>query len=400
MEIHTFVNPKMTSSNLNKIIRTNLNLNSKILSKNTNEIVNTCIGKLYKQIPMTFKNGLQRNKLATEVKSENYGPVERYKMLERKRQQTTGIKPLKGNSNVYETQMLCNLMNMSRKPAPLTPRKLLKTTSYKIFNTKRYCSSVSSSSGSILYRKEDKQRSMRNYCTPAKSNVDKVLPKRSVITQHNPAALIMPTRNQHMSSKLDSMQRAMKVSGQIQKDLMAIDKLLKNRLKVAGKGMETKTTNGPAVNAKDCSQFKEQQQKKQIPNKPQIHKQIKDIANTLERKKTIIPLTETVKPLKRQKLYHRTTISESRNVPGFPDSNEENKQKTPLKTHFIRYPAKEDKLSEQLVNSNVLKKPALDRTNIEESRKPLKAKGNIVPSATYWLLKPNHFPPMEGKTKT
>ncbi|KAI8127999.1 hypothetical protein CVS40_2393 [Lucilia cuprina] len=316
---------------------------------------------------MTFKNGLQRNKLATEVKSENYGPVERYKMLERKRQQATGIKPLKGNSNVYETQMLCNLMNMSKKPAPLTPRKLLKTTSYKIFNTKRYCSSVSSSSGSILYRKEDKQRSMRNYCTPAKSNVDKVLPKRSVITQHNPAALIMPTRNQHMSSKLDSMQRAMK----------------------------TKTMNGPAVNAKDCSQFKEQQQKKQIPNKPQIHKQIKDIANTLERKKTIIPLTETIKPLKRQKLYHRTTISESRNVPGFSDSNEENKQKTPLKTHFIRYPAKEDKLSEQLVNSNVLKKPALDRTNIEESRKPLKAKGNIVPSATYWLLKPNHFPTME-----
>ncbi|XP_037809459.1 uncharacterized protein LOC119602165 [Lucilia sericata] len=390
MEINTFVNPKMTSSNLNKIIRTNLNLNSKILSKNTNEIVNTCIGKLYKQIPMTFKNGLQQSKLANEIKSENYGPVERYKMQERKRQQTTGIKPLKGKSNVYDTQMLCNLMNMSKKPAPLTPRKLLKTASYKIFNSKRYCSSVSSSSGSILYRKEDKQRSMRNYHTPAKNNVDKVLPKRSGITQHNPAALIMPTRNQHISSNLDSMQRAMKVSSQIQKDLMAIDKLLKNRLKVAGKIADTKTAIVPAINAK------EQQHTKQILNKPQIHKQIKDISNTLEKKKTIMPLTETIKPLKRQKLWHKTTILESKNIPGFTDSNEENKQKIPVNTHFIRFPEKQDKLSEHLANTNnILKKSALHAPNIKESRKPLKSKGNIVPSATYWLLKPNHFTPME-----
>ncbi|XP_075158220.1 uncharacterized protein LOC142231499 [Haematobia irritans] len=157
----------MTSSQFN-FMKTKINLNPQILSKNTSEIVNTCIEKLYKEIPNKFRNSLQQYKMASNRK-ENQGPLRLLKQdqeILRKHQQANAgqISPKKNSpSNGDEVLLLKTIMNTSRRRL-LAPnyggdkRKLLKSPTYKIYDKRRFGSSASSSSGSILKRQDSKEK--------------------------------------------------------------------------------------------------------------------------------------------------------------------------------------------------------------------------------------------------
>ncbi|XP_065366104.1 uncharacterized protein LOC135959039 [Calliphora vicina] len=335
------INSKMTRSNFNKIMQANLKLNSKILSKNTNEIVNTCIGKMYKQMPLTFKNGLQQGKIGAAVKSENHGPLKKLKFLDRKCQQTAANKPLKAKANIYETQMQSNLM--SKKPAALTPRKLLETSSNKIFNIKRYCSSASSSSGSIFYHKDDKPSTTRAYHTASTNSLDKSKQQRSSSLQHKSASLMISNHNQYINSNVDTMQRAMKVSGRMQRDLMAIDELLKTRVKVSAKCQDFKAANDNKTN----------KVWRTLPTNGIDNKHLKENWQMFkERSMPSLPIVEAEKNLKNHKRLSRTSVG-SRDLP-----DKGNQQKINLRKHFCSSTQKQDNLCVPVLGNSSPKQPS------------------------------------------
>ncbi|TMW47347.1 hypothetical protein DOY81_007573 [Sarcophaga bullata] len=247
MERHYILSSDMNSNNINKIMRSNLHLNSKILSKNTTEILNTCVGKLYKQIPITFQKSLHQGKTLNTTRPENRAPIER--LIVQNRHRYSSMKPIKTDTNIYEDQMLNRLMSMSKKPNAQLPKKVSKTPGFKIYNSKRYCSSNSSSSGSIFNRTDDRSRSMRNYHTQTGMSIGKSSAQKSPAKPVNTFSSLTPARNQHMSPSVYTWRHALKVSSHIQKDLMSVDEALKSRLNSLTKANATEEFTSDGTNS-------------------------------------------------------------------------------------------------------------------------------------------------------
>ncbi|XP_065365230.1 uncharacterized protein LOC135958262 [Calliphora vicina] len=236
----------MTSTNINKIVQSNINIKPWMLSKNTNQIVSTCIQKIYKQMPASFNKGTKLNKVATP-RVENKGPLRAFKSQERPTPLTT-IKPIADSMKKSNTKLkpqvnnLINSLKVSNKNnqqmaskfagANLMPNKrLLKTPNYKIYKSRRFGSSASSSRSSLFRRYDERRRQRQNY--PAQINY---LIRSFHTSQFEPtyARYLMPVRNQQVEANLGSIPDAIKFSTTIQNDLMAIDTVTRNKVAFVG----------------------------------------------------------------------------------------------------------------------------------------------------------------------
>ncbi|XP_054086883.1 uncharacterized protein LOC105210553 [Zeugodacus cucurbitae] len=253
----------MTSSNINKIIRSNITLKPWILSKNTSEIVNTCIQKIYKQSQNNFKN--DQNKIAA-AKPENRGPLRALKMQERNRvplsinvtrtkkgaatatanATSTGNAPAAAGASGGTAaapageRLASNAAANNRRGAVANlsaHRKLLKSSpNYKIYGTRRFGSSASSSNASIFRRNEERRRTstqtaqlnylLRTYATQAKER--KAFANATIMPK-----FMVSARNQHMSTRVHSESlppHVIQTATAIQRDLMPIDSMIKDRI--------------------------------------------------------------------------------------------------------------------------------------------------------------------------
>ncbi|XP_037809476.1 uncharacterized protein LOC119602175 [Lucilia sericata] len=235
----------MTSTNINKIVQSNINLKPWMLSKKTNQIVNTCIQKIYKQMPASFNKSTKIAKVSTP-RTENKGPLRTYKSQERNTTLNT-ITPTNGfvkrsttklkqqNNSLVQTLKNSNKNNqqMASKFAGanlMTNKRLLKSPNYKIYKSRRFGSSASSSRSSLFRRYDERRRQRQNFPTPINYLI------RSFHTsQLEPtyARYLMPVRNQQLEANLGSIPDAIKISTNIQNDLMHIDAAM--RCKVAKK---------------------------------------------------------------------------------------------------------------------------------------------------------------------
>ncbi|XP_053947614.1 uncharacterized protein LOC128856341 [Anastrepha ludens] len=249
----------MTSSNINKIVRSNIVLKPWILSKNTTEIVNTCIQKIYKQTQNNFKNEPTATSKAAPPKPENKGPLRALRSQERDRvplstntsrtkSGTAASNPKAAGGNVAATtskngvvseRLASNAAENGRRSAIANlaaQRKLLKSSpNYKIYSSRRFGSSASSSNASIFRRSDERRRSktqtaqlnylLRTYATQL--NARNTLSKQSVLPK-----FMVPARNQHMQSRtLDvTPTHVVHLTSAIQRDLMPIDSEIKDRI--------------------------------------------------------------------------------------------------------------------------------------------------------------------------
>ncbi|XP_018801559.1 PREDICTED: uncharacterized protein LOC108976741 [Bactrocera latifrons] len=251
----------MTSSNINKIIRSNITLKPWILSKNTSEIVNTCIQKIYKQSQNNFKN--DQNKIAA-AKPENRGPIRALKMQERTRVplsiNVTRSKKGPAASNATGTgsaaataaasggtainpageRLASNAAANNRRGAVANlsaHRRLLKSSpNYKIYGSRRFGSSASSSNASIFRRNEERRRTstqtaqlnylLRTYATQAKE-------RKAFATSTIMPKFMVSARNQHMAARATTESlpaHVIQTASAIQRDLMPINSVIKDRI--------------------------------------------------------------------------------------------------------------------------------------------------------------------------
>ncbi|XP_011205172.2 uncharacterized protein LOC105227510 [Bactrocera dorsalis] len=251
----------MTSSNINKIIRSNITLKPWILSKNTSEIVNTCIQKIYKQSQNNFKN--DQNKIAA-AKPENRGPIRALKMQERTRVPlsinvtrskkgaaasnatgTGGAAATAGASggtgvNPAGERLASNAAANNRRGAVANlsaHRRLLKSSpNYKIYGSRRFGSSASSSNASIFRRNEERRRTstqtaqlnylLRTYATQAKE-------RKAFATNSIMPKFMVSARNQHMAARATTESlpaHVIQTTSAIQRDLMPVNSMIKDRI--------------------------------------------------------------------------------------------------------------------------------------------------------------------------
>ncbi|XP_036234387.2 uncharacterized protein [Bactrocera oleae] len=251
----------MTSSNINKIIRSNITLKPWILSKNTSEIVNTCIQKIYKQSQNNFKN--DQNKIAA-AKPENRGPIRALKMQERTRIplsiNVTRSKKGAAASNATGTgsaaatagtsggtavnpageRLASNAAANNRRGAVANlsaHRRLLKSSpNYKIYGSRRFGSSASSSNASIFRRNEERRRTstqtaqlnylLRTYATQAKER--KAFAMNSIMPK-----FMVSARNQHMATRTTTESlpaHVIQTASAIQRELMPVNSVIKDRI--------------------------------------------------------------------------------------------------------------------------------------------------------------------------
>ncbi|XP_067636911.1 uncharacterized protein [Eurosta solidaginis] len=255
----------MTSSNINKIVRSsNITLKPWILSKNTSEIVNTCIQKIYKQSQNSFKN--DPTKVVATSKPENKAPIRALRSQERDRipnsinvsrtkKGTTAAPNAIGNgagggasgvngmpaaaaATAGTGESLANnaaANNRRSAVANLTAqRKLLKSSpNYKIYSSRRFGSSASSSNASIFRRNDERRRS-----TTQTAQLNYLL--RTFATQigtRKPLTSILPkfmvqARNQHIETRTvnELPSHMAQTATAIQRDLMPINSALKDRI--------------------------------------------------------------------------------------------------------------------------------------------------------------------------
>lgn len=115
-------------------------------------------------------------------------------------------------------------------------KKLSKSPNLKIYATRRYGSSASSSRSSIFRNHDEKRRHRQPYQSQLNFLV------RSFHSGHLAdayAKYLVPSRNQQLKGNLGSLPEAMKVSLSIQNDLMIIDAVLRNRISVGGGNRKT-----------------------------------------------------------------------------------------------------------------------------------------------------------------
>ncbi|XP_075158292.1 uncharacterized protein LOC142231544 [Haematobia irritans] len=240
----------MTSNNIQKIVQNNLHLNPWLLSKNTNEILNACIQKIYKQRQHAMRKDLKPPKIATE-RPENKAPIRTFKSQQENAYSPSKIVPQnfqypakkskvnaspKLNHNrlmqFLDTNDQLNLQIKKKYSVNSNAtKKLLKSPNLKIYSSRRCSSSISSSRSSLFRRHDEKRRQKQLY----PSHLNFML--RSIHSSQlvdNITKYIMPIRNQQMKGNLGSLPEALKVSSSIQNDLMAIDDVLRNRISVGG----------------------------------------------------------------------------------------------------------------------------------------------------------------------
>ncbi|XP_017475455.1 PREDICTED: uncharacterized protein LOC108365805 [Rhagoletis zephyria] len=266
----------MTSSNINKIMRSNITLKPWILSKNTSEIVNACIQKIYKQTQNNFKN--DPSKIAA-AKPENKGPLRALKSQERVRTPlninvlrakkgaaanntpgdgNAGTAAVNSGGGVVGERLASNAAANSRRGAVANltaQRKLLKSSpNYKIYTSRRFGSSASSSNASIFRRNDVPQRRrsttqtaqlnylLRTYATQL--NAPSAFTKQSVLPK-----FMISARNQHMQSRTEvaTPSHVAHLVSAIQRDLLPINTEIKNRIALGrprmGKLAAQKATN-------------------------------------------------------------------------------------------------------------------------------------------------------------
>lgn len=147
-------------------------------------------------------------------------------------------------SNIDEVLLLNTVMNATRNRmrsnnSDMT-KKLLKPPTYKIYNSRRFGSSASSSSGSLFRRRNSGRKSDAKHV--ASVHAFKQL-KKSFTMIHGPRkktsnllqpklleSVVRTPGNQHVRLPRPAPTKPMQVMSNIQNDLMAIDNLIKNRL--------------------------------------------------------------------------------------------------------------------------------------------------------------------------
>uniref|UniRef100_A0A1B0A303 Uncharacterized protein n=1 Tax=Glossina pallidipes TaxID=7398 RepID=A0A1B0A303_GLOPL len=233
----------MTSSNINKIVRSNLNLKPWVLSKNSTEIVNACIKNIYQQIPNNFRNGLKQTKMAS-ARLENVGPVRSFRNQAPITIPEIKPKPIKKQKVVQRQEKLLSLLGTAEKHSTQikknsvanlgSGKKLLKSPNCKIYGSRRFGSSASSSHTS-LFRRHDDRHSQRHY------PINYLL--RSFNTGQFDRTLtksLVESRNQNVEGRLGSVQDAEKFSSMMLNDLMVVDKAVLRRLSAGAKAKSTK----------------------------------------------------------------------------------------------------------------------------------------------------------------
>ncbi|XP_073829608.1 uncharacterized protein [Musca autumnalis] len=260
------VRREMTTSNLNQLMKKKININPQLLSKNTSEIVSTCIKKLYEQIPQQYRNGLQQIKIAS-ARMENKAPLrtlkETEKLLQQKSERLAASPRKHVASNVDEALLLRRVMASSRKrllsnnQAAEGGKKLLKPPTYKIYNQRRFGSSASSSSSRSFFRRQEPVKRIKSGLS---SHALRQLKKSFTMihggggggpvtkkssTNMKPkivASLVQPSkkRSTHMFKGMSTKPKPLEVQNNIHTNLMAIDDLLKNRISPEPKKPPTK----------------------------------------------------------------------------------------------------------------------------------------------------------------
>ncbi|KAM7348226.1 uncharacterized protein ACRADG_007641 [Cochliomyia hominivorax] len=231
----------MTSTNINKFVKSNINIKPWMLSKNTTQIVNNYIQKIYKQMPASFNKDNKVVKVASP-RTENMGPLRAFKCQQGQKPVAT-ITPLttppkKSTTKLKSAENLINSLKLSNKnnqqmankfsaSTSVGPNKrFIKSPNYKIYKSHRFGSSASSSRSSIFRKHDDRKRLKSSY--PSQINY---LIRSFHNGQFEPtyARYLMPARNQQLEASLGSIPDAVKFSLDIQNDLMKIDNFTKNQ---------------------------------------------------------------------------------------------------------------------------------------------------------------------------
>ncbi|XP_055844800.1 uncharacterized protein LOC129911140 isoform X2 [Episyrphus balteatus] len=223
----------MATSNINRIARGSFNFKPWVAAKNTSEIVNSYVEKIYKQIPNDFKNDLMKTRVGAP-KTENRFPFRKV-VLEKFTIPIINNKPIsKLRSNGYRSPAMT-----ARNSFVTPPKKLLnKTPNFKIYARCRYTSSVASSKSSVVRSKpipnNDEEYRKKIY-TPAKGmqfqtfRGIEVLP--STNTKYYDNSIISKyTAPMRLFNEVNTKSKTIEVSNTICNDLMFINDVLKKRI--------------------------------------------------------------------------------------------------------------------------------------------------------------------------
>ncbi|XP_013116571.2 uncharacterized protein LOC106093953 [Stomoxys calcitrans] len=242
----------MTSNNIQKIMQNNLHLNPWMLSKNTNEIVNSYVQKIYKQMPQAFKKD-PKPKVAAE-RPENKAPIRLFKAQQLEEYVPHKIVPqlvlnsakktsrtkvgnarklchdrlvqLLGANNSYNLQLKKKYSITTHNTAALLEnRKFLKSPNLQIYSSRRYGSSASSSRSSLRRRHRHHQsplKQVNNFLNSYHTGGGQLLDSF--------VKYLMPSRNQQMKGNLGSLPEALRISSTIQNELMTLDGITRNRI--------------------------------------------------------------------------------------------------------------------------------------------------------------------------
>uniref|UniRef100_A0A1I8NMX1 Uncharacterized protein n=1 Tax=Stomoxys calcitrans TaxID=35570 RepID=A0A1I8NMX1_STOCA len=242
----------MTSNNIQKIMQNNLHLNPWMLSKNTNEIVNSYVQKIYKQMPQPFKKD-PKPKVAAE-RPENKAPIRLFKaqqleeyvphkivpqLISNSSKKTSRTKvgnarklshdrlvQLLGANNSYNLQPKKKYsITTNNAAAMLENRKFLKSPNLQIYSSRRYGSSASSSRSSLRRRHRHRQsplKQVNNFLNSYHTGGGQLLDSF--------VKYLMPSRNQQMKGNLGSLPEALRISSTIQNELMTLDGITRNRI--------------------------------------------------------------------------------------------------------------------------------------------------------------------------
>lgn len=131
-------------------------------------------------------------------------------------------------SNLNNLQIASNFAGINLSPN----RNFIKSPNYKIYKSRRFGSSASSSRSSLFRRYEERKRQRINY--PAQINY---LIRSFHTSKLEPiyARYLMPARNQHVEARLGSIPDAVKFSSDIQSDLLPVDSFIRSSLYIDGK---------------------------------------------------------------------------------------------------------------------------------------------------------------------
>ncbi|XP_058988068.1 uncharacterized protein LOC131807060 [Musca domestica] len=254
---------EMTTSNLNQFVKRKINIDPQLLSKNTNQIVSTCIKKFYEQIPEQYRHGLQQIKAAS-ARMENKAPIRMFKEETERELQQQKAKRLSSSSkkymasNVDESHLLHSIMKVSRKrlltnQTPEGSKKLLKPPTYKIYQQRRFGSSASSSSSRSVFRRQEPTAPVGHNKSRLSSHALRQLKKSFTMihggggaaakksnTAINPkvfASLVQPSKKKscHMFKGLSTKPKPLQMESNVENNLMAIEEILGKRMNLSKK---------------------------------------------------------------------------------------------------------------------------------------------------------------------